>query len=161
MSIRYTIEGMDEGTTRKVVEVLQERLVALLDLQLTLKHIHWNVVGPHFIAVHEMLDPQAVTVRGYTDDMAERIATLGGQPDGTPGKIVDVRTWDNYDKLVAGAQEHLEALNAVYDGVIKDHRAAREMVEDLDPITEDLLVEQTRGLEMAQWFVRSHLDHAA
>ena len=25
---------------------LQQRLVALIDLELTLKHIHWNVVGP-------------------------------------------------------------------------------------------------------------------
>lgn len=160
MSIRYTVEGLDEGTTRKVVETLQERLVALIDLQLTLKHIHWNVTGPNFIAVHEMLDPQTDTVRGYTDDTAERIATLGGEPDGTPGTVVDVRTWDNYDKLQANAQEHLTALNAVYDGIIKDHRAARDMVEELDPISEDLLVEQLRGLEMAQWFVRSHLEHA-
>ena len=41
-------------------------MTALLDLQLTLKHIHWNVVGPTFIGVHEMLDPQVDGVREFT-----------------------------------------------------------------------------------------------
>lgn len=57
---------------------------ALNDLALTLKHIHWNVVGPHFIAVHTMLDPQVVAVREMADETAERIATLGVAPLGTP-----------------------------------------------------------------------------
>jgi hypothetical protein len=46
----------DEGT--KVAAALQNRLISLIDLTLTLKHIHWNVVGPNFIGVHNMLDPQ-------------------------------------------------------------------------------------------------------
>jgi starvation-inducible DNA-binding protein len=36
--------------------MMQGRLVGLVDLALTLKHIHWNVVGPDFISVHTMLD---------------------------------------------------------------------------------------------------------
>ena len=46
---------MDNDAAAKTIEALEKRLVALLDLQLTLKHIHWNVVGPNFIGVHEML----------------------------------------------------------------------------------------------------------
>ena len=34
----------------------------------------------NFIAVHEMLDPQVDTVRLQTDAVAERIATMGGEP---------------------------------------------------------------------------------
>ena len=82
--IKFTAPGMDNETASKTIEVLENRLVALLDLQLTLKHIHWNVVGPNFIGVHEMLDPQVDAVRGMTDTIAERIATLGGVPKGTP-----------------------------------------------------------------------------
>lgn len=161
MSLRYTIEGLDEDQTQKVVDVLQERLVALLDLQLTLKHIHWNVVGPNFVAVHEMLDPQTETIRRATDNTAERIATIGGTPDGTPGKVVETRTWENYDIGTASAQEHLRSLDAVYSGIIKDHRAAQALVADIDPVTEDLIIGQLTELEMAQWFVRSHLERAA
>jgi hypothetical protein len=74
-----------EPTRRRRWELLQERLDALNDLTLTLKHIHWNVVGPHFIAVHTMLDPQYEAVSEMVDEVAERMATLGGAPQGTPG----------------------------------------------------------------------------
>ena len=51
-NIKFTAPGMDNDAAAKTIEVLEQRLVALLDLQLTLKHIHWNVVGPNFIGVH-------------------------------------------------------------------------------------------------------------
>ena len=38
--IKFTAPGMDNETASKTIEVLENRLVALLDLQLTLKHIH-------------------------------------------------------------------------------------------------------------------------
>ena len=157
---RHTVQGLDEPTTQKVLDVLEPRLASLVDLQLTLKHIHWNVTGPNFVSVHEMLDPQTEMVRLATDALAERIATLGGTPVGTPGHVVQTRTWDEYDLGTADAMDHLAKLNAVYDGVIGDHRAAREAVADLDPVTEGLLVDQLTELEMAQWFVRSHLGSA-
>ncbi len=158
MSIRHTVKGLDEATSQKVVDVLQQRLVALIDLQLTLKHVHWNVTGPNFIAVHEMLDPQTEMVRAATDDLAERIATLGGEPNGLPGNLVESRTWQDYGIGVAPAQEHLDQLVSVFDGVIDDHRNAREAVADLDAVTEDIFIEQLGELELAQWFVRAHLE---
>src|SRR5262249_28730226 len=63
----YTLPGLDQPTAEKACAILQDRLVALTDLHLTLKHIHWNVVGPGFIAVHKMLDPQVDTVRLQAD----------------------------------------------------------------------------------------------
>ncbi|MFP5020817.1 Dps family protein [Pseudonocardia phyllosphaerae] len=159
-TVRYTVPGLERGDAEKVVELLQNRLHALNDLQLTLKHVHWNVIGPNFIAVHEMLDPQVDTVRGFVDDIAERIATLGGSPNGTPGSLVKERTWDDYSIGRDDAIAHLGALDLVYDGVIKDHRTAIEKTGALDPVTEDLLTGQTGELEQFQWFVRAHLENS-
>jgi starvation-inducible DNA-binding protein len=133
----------------------------LLDLALTLKHVHWNVVGPNFIAVHEMLDPQVDAVRGMVDEIAERIATLGGVPVGTPGALVSKREWDDYDLGRATAQQHLAALDIVYNGVNGDHRSAIAKVGDIDPVSEDLLIAQLGQLELFQWFVRAHLESEA
>ena len=73
-SLAYTVPGISEKDAKQVVALLQDRLNALNDLALTLKHVHWNVVGPHFIAVHTMLDPQVDAVRLMVDETAERIA---------------------------------------------------------------------------------------
>ena len=153
----FTVPGLDPAVGRRLVDLLQERLVALVDLSLTLKHIHWNVVGPNFIAVHEMLDPQYEAVLPMIDDVAERIATLGGSPSGLPGRLVASRTWDDYSLDRADSLSHLGALDVVYTGVIEAHRAAIDATEDDDPVSQDMLIQQAATLERAQWFVRSHL----
>jgi starvation-inducible DNA-binding protein len=156
----YTVPGMSPSTGGDVIRLLSMRLHALNDLALTLKHIHWNVVGPHFIAVHEMLDPQVDSVRGMVDTTAERISTLGGSPQGTPGVLVAERRWEDYAIGRAEAIEHLGALDLVYNGVIEDHREAVKATDESDLITQDMLIEQLRSLELFQWFVRAHLESA-
>ena len=158
--ISYTVPGMDEKDAVTVIDMLQNRLHALNDLALTLKHVHWNVVGPNFIAVHTMLDPQVDSVRAMVDTVAERIATLGGSPAGTPGALVAARSWDDYSVGRADAIAHLGALNLVYDGVIGDHRVAIAETEDRDPVTQDMLIGQSGELEQYQWFVRAHLENS-
>jgi starvation-inducible DNA-binding protein len=148
-----TVPGLTTKTGHAVAEALQMRVHALNDLALTLKHAHWNVVGPHFIGVHEMLDPQIDGVRDMVDVLAERMSTLGVPPNGLPA----ARTWDDYDLDRADTAAHLAALDLVYNGVIEDHRAAIEAVGD-DPVTEDVLIGQTADLEQFQWFVRAHLQ---
>ncbi|MEO7129927.1 MAG: DNA starvation/stationary phase protection protein [Dermatophilaceae bacterium] len=154
----YTVPGVSEDDAKKVITTLQLRLSAYNDLYLTLKHIHWNVVGPNFIAVHEMLDPQVMTVRDYADEVAERIATMGGSPKGTPGAIIADRTWDDYSIGRDNVQAHLAALDLVYGGVIGSNRKAIAEFGELDPITEDMMIGHTAELEKYQWFVRAHLE---
>lgn len=154
----YTVPGMSREDADAVIAVLEERLASLIDLALTLKHVHWNVIGPNFIAVHEMLDPQVAAVRAMSDATAERIATLGGVPDGTPGGVVKRRSWEDYALGRAMVADHLAALDRVYVGVIEDHRRARETVSDKDPVSEDLFISQLGQLELFHWFIRAHLE---
>ena len=154
----FTIPGISDSDASKLIELLQDRLNSLNDLALTLKHIHWNVVGPHFIAVHTMLDPQVDAVRLMVDETAERIATLGGSPAGTPARLVAARSWDDYDVGRADALEHLAALDVVYAGIIEAHRAAISTTEEPDPVTQDMLIGQAAQLEQFHWFVRAHLE---
>ncbi len=157
---RYTVPGLKPDAASEVIGLLQDRLNALNDLALTLKHVHWNVVGPHFIAVHTMLDPQVDGVREMVDDVAERIATLGGSPCGTPGALVAARSWEDYSIGRDDAIAHLGALDLVYSGVIADHRTAIDKTEEADPVTQDLLISQAGELEQYHWFVRAHLENA-
>ncbi len=157
-SPKFTIPGLTTAEGEKLAGILQERLNALNDLHLTLKHVHWNVVGPHFIAVHEMIDPHVDEVIAMVDETAERIATLGVSPLGTPGAIVNGRSWEDYSLGRATTNEHLGALDEVYVNLLKDHRNAQEATSDLDPVTEDMIIGQQRQLELFHWFIRAHLE---
>jgi starvation-inducible DNA-binding protein len=159
-AVPFTAPGISKDAGEEAVTLLDGRLTALIDLSLTLKHVHWNVVGTHFIGVHEMLDPQVDAVRVMVDVTAERIATLGGTPVGTPGYIVANRTWDDYDLRKATVVEHLAALDVVYRGVIESHREIRGQMEKIDPVTEDMLISQIGELEQFHWFVRAHLENS-
>ena len=154
----YTVPGIDVAEGQKLAKQLQSCLHNLNDLHLTLKHAHWNVVGPKFIGVHKMLDPQVDAVREMTDTIAERMATMGVPPVGTPGALVKARDWDDYSIGLAQASEHLGALDMVYSRVIENHRKVLEVAGDIDPITEDILIGQTGEMEQYQWFVRAHLQ---
>ena len=158
---QFTVPGLVQQKGSMVAAALQERLVALIDLGLTLKHVHWNVVGPTFIGVHQMLDPQVDGVLAMVDTTAERIATLGTSPNGLPGNLVKTRSWDDYSLNRALVSEHLGALELVYVKLIEDHRKAIEQVSDADPVTEDMLIQQTAALEQYHWFVRAHLESAS
>lgn len=155
---RHTVPGLDVKTGHSIADALQMRLQGLNELQLILKHVHWNVVGPQFIAVHEMLDDQVSEVRDFVDEIAERIAALGVAPNGLSGNLTATRQTPEYPLGRATAQDHLRILDKYYTHNIESHRFVLEHFGESDPITEDLLVAQTRALEKLHWFIRAHLD---
>jgi starvation-inducible DNA-binding protein len=157
---QFTVPGMSNKEGAEVAELLQKALSRYNDLHLTLKHVHWNVVGPSFIGVHEMIDPQVELVRGYADEVAERIAALGKSPKGTPGAIIKDRTWDDYSVDRDTVQAHLAALDLVYTGVIEDTRKSIDRLEDLDLVSQDMMIDHAGQLEKFQWFVRAHLENS-
>jgi starvation-inducible DNA-binding protein len=160
-SASHTVPGLELTVAGELISLLQDRLNSLNDLALTLKHVHWNVVGPHFIAVHTMLDPQVDAVRLMVDDLAERIATLGGSPVGTPGALIAQRSWSDYPIGRADTNVHLSALDITYGKVIEANREAVGKTERPDAVTQDLLIQQAGTLERFHWFVRAHLDNSA
>lgn len=154
--------GMSTKTAGQATDLLQTRLAELIDLALTLKHIHWNVVGSGFIAVHELMDEQHELVLELIDEVAERITTMGAIAAGLPGQVVDNRdSTIDYALGKAPVMAHLGALDKVYERVCSGHRKATEEVAELDPVTEDLLIGQTAKLDLNHWFVRAHLEDTA
>ncbi|AAU37277.1 MULTISPECIES: Dps family protein [Basfia] len=155
----HSVPGIDVNTGHSIAEALQARLQGLNELALILKHAHWNVVGPQFIAVHEMLDSQVDEVRDFVDEIAERMAALGVAPNGLSGNLVANRQTPEYPLGRASAQDHLRIIDKFYSFNIESHRVVLAHYGELDPISEDLLVAQTRALEKLQWFIRAHLDN--
>jgi starvation-inducible DNA-binding protein len=158
-AVHYTVPGMPSQDAARLTVLLQERLDTLNELALTLKHAHWNVVGPHFIAVHTMIDPQVDAVRDMVDTIAERIATLGASPNGLPGGMVSRRSRDDYVLGRDDAIAHLRALSLTYTRVIIGQREAVVAAEG-DAVTQDMLTAQSAELEKFLWLVRAHSETA-
>lgn len=154
----FTVPGLSEGNAKQVIDILQERLTAYNDLHLILKHAHWNVVGPNFIAVHEMIDPEVDAIRANADEVAERIAALGGEAIGTPDSHAPGRDPLQYPVNKGTTIEHIAALDEVYSKVITDSRLADEAFGTLDPVTQDMFTSQIGAMEKFQWFLRAHLE---
>ena len=155
----FAPSGIETGDAEKVATILQERLATLIDLSLTLKHVHWNVIGPGFIAVHEMMDTQVESTRGMIDAAAERITTLGGVAAGLASQVTEMRQANEDYSLGRGpVSAHLGALDKVYEQACGGHRTAIEQVSSIDPVTEDLLISQLAEMELNHWFVRAHLS---
>lgn len=156
--LSFTVPGVSKPDAEQAIDLLQGQLNDCNRLHLTLKHVHWNVVGPNFIAVHQMLDPQIDAVRAMADQLAERIATLGGSPNGTPAALESCGDENEYTIGRADTQEHLRGLDRLYRSVITNQRAAADALEKLDLVTQDLLVGQLHELELFQWFIRAHVE---
>ena len=82
-----TQNDLAETTRTKVIELLDARLADATDLQTQLKQVHWNVKGPTFIALYELVDKINEAVEDYMGDLAERVVQLGGIAHGTARQV--------------------------------------------------------------------------
>jgi starvation-inducible DNA-binding protein len=160
MANNFLIPTLSKEQTNVAVNELQKLLDVLNDLALTLKHAHWNVTGPNFIAVHEMLDPEIDDVRDGVDTIAERIAALGDSPNGLSTSVNGTAQTllPKYPLTVrATTDAHLEALNEQYTAVETLLRESIEVLDEADLISSNIVQDILGKLEQFQWKVRSHL----
>ena len=141
-----------------LVLLLNQALAELIDLQLQAKQAHWNVKGPNFIALHELFDTVTADAAAFADSVAERIAALGGQAEGTINVLGRRTTIPAYPVEIVAGRDHVDALSTSMAVVGKSIRGAIGRAVELDDAdTADLFTEVSRELDKKLWFVESHL----
>ena len=146
---------LETDTNEKVTSLLSASLTNVIDLALQLKQAHWNVVGPNFRSIHLQLDEIIETVRGASDELAERISPLGISPDGRAATVAKESSLKNYP---AGFHSVPKTVAQVADGLkatIDQLRDAIESLGDLDPVSEDLCIGISGKLEKHLWMVQA------
>ncbi|MGB8182888.1 MAG: DNA starvation/stationary phase protection protein Dps, partial [Stellaceae bacterium] len=93
----YSTKNDLRSNAKKVsIEILNARLADAIDLALLTKQAHWNIKGPQFIALHEMIDQFRTEIDGHVDTLAERVVQLGGTALGTSQAVAKATTLAAY-----------------------------------------------------------------
>lgn len=146
---------LPEETTNQVVAWLQQRLVDMVDLALQLKQAHWCVVGNNFRSVHTQLDEILIDVRNASDEIAERIATLGVAPDGRARTVADGSQLGELSNQFESTSGTVSAIADRLSRAVAGLRESIAQVGDVDPISEDMLIAIAGPLEKHLWMVQS------
>jgi starvation-inducible DNA-binding protein len=150
LTVRSTL---DAGAQQAVTARLQPLLVDLIELSLTGKQLHWNVLGSDFRAIHEHLDELVDEYRTWSDDVAERLTSIGVAPDGRVQRVAGdspedpaPEAWAHQGQVIATMADRVEA-------VARRTRERLDGLGDIDVASEDLLIEILDGLEMQLWML--------
>jgi starvation-inducible DNA-binding protein len=105
--------------------------------------------------VHLELDEIIASVRDASDEVAERIATLGVSPDGRASVIGKHSRLETYPEGLQTAGATVTAYSDRLSSTIEGLRASLEAVAPHDPISEDLLIGIVGKLEKHLWMLQS------
>jgi len=139
------------------VDLLNQQLADALDLALQAKQAHWNVKGPHFIALHELFDELVTEILEHADDLAERAVALGGTAYGTVRTAARTSRLAEYPLGIHSGRQHVAALSAAVAKFCASARAGIDAATALgDADTVDLFTEISRGADKLLWKVEAH-----
>ena len=159
MKTHQTKNDTPSNTKTTVIDILNENLAASIDLALATKQAHWNLKGPHFIAIHEMLDGFRGELDTQVDTIAERVTQLGGTALGSLQAVGKSTKLKPYPTDIYAVHDHLRALIERYGDVANMVRKAIDDSDDAgDPTTADIFTQASRALDKSLWFLEAHVQ---
>lgn len=147
----------NEEFGQKVAGELRPLLADLIVLSLQGKQAHWNVTGPLFIPVHEQLDKIVDDLRTWSDEVAERIVTVGVP---AAGQLAALTRESKLEPLPDGSLTDARVIALMVDRVgqvASRGRNAANRLGEIDIMSQDIVIEIVKGLEKHLWMLREQL----
>ena len=137
-----------------VTSDLQALVVELIELHHQAKQCHWNIRGPLYLPLHELLDDYDETYLEYADKVAERLLQIGSQVD---GRTETVAKNANLGSIPMGAISDKQVLDLMSDHVNIVAVRTRQRVATLskiDEVSSNLLQDLSYKLDKQVWQLR-------
>jgi starvation-inducible DNA-binding protein len=138
--------------------MLNQTLACTLDLRSQVKQAAWNVKGSAFMQLHTLFHTIADELDAYTELLAERIAVLGGNAQGTVRTVATQSTLPEYPSDLVEGTTHVNALAerfAQYAEMVRACITNAADVEDAD--TANIYTDISRGIDKRLRFLEAHL----
>jgi starvation-inducible DNA-binding protein len=160
--MHQTKNDLKSNTKQLSIDLLNARLADAIDLALLTKQAHWNIKGPRFIALHEMIDSFRTEIDDHVDTMAERVVQLGGTALGTTQVVAKASALSPYPTDIYQSKDHLAALIERYGKAANSVRAAIDQADEAgDMDTADIFTTYSRALDKSLWFLEAHVQEPA
>jgi starvation-inducible DNA-binding protein len=144
---------------QEMIDVLNAQLADTFNMFSFMKHAHWNVKGPQFIALHELFDEIATGLLVHVDEIAERATALGGMALGTTRIASESSRLEAYPLTVVDSIETVLVLANRMAQLAANVRSAAKRAEELEDMdTNDLFTGTSRDLDRWLWFLEAHLQ---
>ncbi len=157
LNARPTVDNPDTDLDQRkqLAASLTGMLADAQTLLVKTQGVHWNVVGPLFISLHQLTEEQYNDLFSAIDQIAERIRALGYP---APKSIADMIPHSAIGEETGNptTEEMVAALVRDNETVARRLRDAVETAEGLrDVATADLLTERLQVHEKAVWMLRA------
>jgi starvation-inducible DNA-binding protein len=155
-SVGETRIDLSAAKRQKLCDILNQTLAELFDLHSQTKQAHWTTRGPNFWQLHRLFDEIADAVEPFIDEVAERIAQLGGLPKGTARMAASSSKLPEFPEKFDDVG-HVATLAERFGAC---GNAVREQIDKTDELgdkdTADLYTEISRELDKQLWFLEAH-----
>lgn len=153
--------GLKEETRQQVVTLLNKRLSDTFVLYTKTLNYHWNVTGPEFIQIHELLEEQYTELAESIDEIAERIRKIGGFAFGTLDEFKQNSAIEEQPGRIPEWTEMIQRLVDDHESVIRQLREDADTTDEWgDMITNDFVIALAQAHETMAWKLRAHLENA-
>ncbi|WP_053387742.1 Dps family protein [Leucobacter japonicus] len=128
----------------------------LVALAVNGKQAHWHVRGENFIGVHEFLDEVVAHAQDASDTVAERIVALGLPIDARIGTVAARTTTPQLSDGFQQSKVTVREIVAQIDATVETVYAAVKGLDDVDLVSQDVVIAVAQQLDKDRWFLSSH-----
>lgn len=117
--------------------------------------VHWNVVGPLFVSVHELTEQHYQNLFGAVDEIAERVRALHHPAPGSMSALLALSSIEE-GSAANSAEGMVSMLVRDHQAIVGRLREAIEIAENTeDDATADMLLERVQFHEKAIWMLEA------
>jgi starvation-inducible DNA-binding protein len=152
--------GLSEEVRDRVTGILNRMLADEHALYVKTRNYHWNVTGPQFHSLHEMLEDFYQKLAPLADDLAERVRQMGGRAIGTMAEFSQQTRVSEQPGEAPEARQMIEHLLADHEQIVRDLRQDIDVCADElnDQGTADFLTGLMEQHEKMAWMHRAFLE---